>query len=261
MFLKLMKQDIRATARIMVPVYAAAIVLAVFTRVLDLLPQDNAFMSVLTGLVGVLFSLAMTATVIASFVLMIWRFHKNYMTDEGYLMFTLPVSTAELIFSKLLVAIAWFACSALVVSAATLIVGSGGSIQIIGFDQIPPEQLKGAAAAVVAASLVAGVTLCLMLYACMAIGQSFRRRKTLMAVVFFFMFYIVSQIIGVSFIAQIIQNSPSADAILFGDAASMGMMFQFIIGALWRFTGISAVGAVVYYAITHWMLSRKLNLQ
>ena len=261
MFLKLMKQDFRATARIMLPVYAAAIVLAVFTRVLDLLPQNNSFMSVLAALVGLLFSLAMSATVAMSFVLMIWRFHKNYMTDEGYLMFTLPVSTAELIFSKLLVAIAWFACSALVVSAATLIVGSGGSIQIVGFDQIPPEQLKGAAAAVVAASLVAGVTFCLMLYACMAIGQSFRRRKTLMAVVFFFVFYIVSQIIGVSFIAQIIQNSPSADAILFGDAASMGMMFQFIIGALWRFTGISAVSAVVYYAITHWMLSRKLNLQ
>ena len=163
MFLKLMKQDIRATARIMVPVYAAAILLAVFTRVLDLLPQDNAFMSVLAGLVGVLFSLAMSATVVASFVLMIWRFHKNYMTDEGYLMFTLPVSTAELIFSKLLVAIAWFACSALVVSIATLIVGSGGHISFVGFDSIPAEELRSISAAVVTATLVAGVTFCLML--------------------------------------------------------------------------------------------------
>ena len=252
MFLKLMKQDIRATARIMVPVYAAAIVLAVFTRVLDLLPQNNAFMSVLTGLIAMLFSLAMTATVVMSFVLMIWRFHKNYMTDEGYLMFTLPVSTAELIFSKLLVAIAWFACSALVVSVATLIVGSSGSINVVGFDQISPAA---------AMTLVGGVTLCLMLYACMAIGQSFRRRKTLMAVVFFFVFYVVTQIIGVSFIAHIVQTSPSAEALFYGDAATTDMMLQFITGVFWRATAISAVGAAVYYAITHWMLSRRLNLQ
>lgn len=261
MFLKLMKQDIRATARIMVPVYAAAIVLAVFTRVLDLLPQNNAFMSVLTGLIAMLFSLAMTATVVMSFVLMIWRFHKNYMTDEGYLMFTLPVSTAELIFSKLLVAIAWFACSALVVSVATLIVGSSGSINVVGFDQISPERLRGIAAAGVAMTLVGGVTLCLMLYACMAIGQSFRRRKTLMAVVFFFVFYVVTQIIGVSFIAHIVQTSPSAEALFYGDAATTDMMLQFITGVFWRATAISAVGAAVYYAITHWMLSRRLNLQ
>ena len=258
MFLKLMKQDIRATARIMVPVYAAAIVLAVFTRVLDLLPQDNAFMSVLAGLVGVLFSLAMSATVVASFVLMIWRFHKNYMTDEGYLMFTLPVSTAELIFSKLLVAIAWFACSALVVSIATLIVGSGGHISFVGFDSIPAEELRSVSAAVVTATLVAGVTFCLMLYACMAIGQSFRRRKTLMAVVFFFVFYIISQIVGVQLIANAVQNSPPAEAIFTGSSVEM---IQFIRGVLWRSSAISAVGAVVFYAITHWMLAKRLNLQ
>ena len=258
MFLKLMKQDIRATARIMVPVYAAAIVLAGFTRVLDLLPQDNAFMSVLAGLVGVLFSLAMSATVVASFVLMIWRFHKNYMTDEGYLMFTLPVSTAELIFSKLLVAIAWFACSALVVSIATLIVGSGGHISFVGFDSIPAEELRSISAAVVTATLVAGVTFCLMLYACMAIGQSFRRRKTLMAVVFFFVFYIISQIVGVQLIANAVQNSPPAEAMFTGSSVEM---IQFIRGILWRSSAISAVGAAVFYAITHWMLAKRLNLQ
>lgn len=35
------------------------------------------------------------------------RFYKNFFTDEGYLMFTLPVKTSELLLSKLLVAVLW----------------------------------------------------------------------------------------------------------------------------------------------------------
>ena len=128
----------------------------------------------------------------------------------------------------------------------------------MGFDSIPAEELRSISAAVVTATLVAGVTFCLMLYACMAIGQSFRRRKTLMAVVFFFVFYIISQIVGVQLIANAVQNSPPTEALFTGSSVEM---IQFIRGILWRFTAISTVGAVVFYAITHWMLAKRLNLQ
>ena len=125
MFLKLLKQDFRATARLMLPVYAAAILLALFNR-LSLALQDGRveshFLYMFTQLASVLFVLTMAAIVVMSFVLMIVRFHRNYMTDEGYLMFTLPVSTAELIFSKLLTAIFWFLCSVLIFWVSTVIV-------------------------------------------------------------------------------------------------------------------------------------------
>ena len=84
MFLKLLKQDFRATARLMLPVYAAAILLALFNR-LSLALQDGRveshFLYVFTQLASVLFVLTMAAIVVMSFVLMIWRFYKNYMTD------------------------------------------------------------------------------------------------------------------------------------------------------------------------------------
>ena len=73
-----------------------------------------------------------------------------------------------------------------------------------------------------------------------------------------FVFYIISQIVGVQLIASAVQNSPPTEAIFTGSSVEM---LQFIRGVLWRSTAISAVGAAAFYAITHWMLARRLNLQ
>ena len=44
---------------------------------------------------------------VVSLVVVIQRFYKSLLGDEGYLMFTLPVETWKLVMSKLLVAIFW----------------------------------------------------------------------------------------------------------------------------------------------------------
>ena len=54
---------------------------------------------------------------IAAFVLMINRFYKNLLQDEGYVMMTLPVCVHQQIWSKLIVSTVWF--------AATVVVSSG----------------------------------------------------------------------------------------------------------------------------------------
>ena len=98
---KLLKQDFRATARIMLPLYAAVPVLGLFTNLITRLCENqNGFLIRAIGaLVSFVFSLSLIAAVVTTVVLMILRFYRNLMTDEGYLMFTLPVSTTELIFS------------------------------------------------------------------------------------------------------------------------------------------------------------------
>lgn len=261
MFLKLMKQDVRATARLMLPVYAAAVLLAVFTRFFDFLAsrmEQNAFVSTAGALAGFLFSLTMIAIVIMSFVLMIWRFYKNYMTDEGYLMFTLPVNTAELILSKLLVAVGWFFFTGLVTALATRIVSAGsGTVTVVHFDQISDSEMARVAVSGGVAFLVAGIAFCLMLYACMALGQSFKRHKKGMAVLFFFVFYILINIVSVRLFSGVLMGL-SDSVILNFDNASMAALLT---NLLWRCAAVSAVFGVVFYAITHFMLAKRLNLQ
>lgn len=264
MFLKLLKQDFRATARLMLPVYVAAVLLALLSRLGPALQSgrvEGGFLYVFTQLMSILFVMAMFAVVIVSFVLMIWRFKRNLMSDEGYLMFTLPVSTGELIWSKLIVAIVWFFCSAVVVSLCAMLVSYKNdmldvftSINLSGFSD---AQQRSMILGVICSVLVTGVNVCLMFYAAMSVGQSFRSHKTLMAVVFFFVFYIVVQILS----ASVLSGTLSSVAGTLEDIMEQDAVYSVASALLWRTTAFNAVIAAIYYVITHLMLSKKLNLQ
>ena len=68
---------------------------------------DNIFVEILAffSILAYIFSLAAFSFCITLCTAI--RFYKNFFTDEGYLMFTLPVKTSELLLSKLLVAVLW----------------------------------------------------------------------------------------------------------------------------------------------------------
>lgn len=85
-------------------------------------PYRTGAASVLMGLLNVAFWIFVVATGAITALLMIYRFYKNYMTDEGYLMFTLPVNRHQLIWSKLLSALLYTAASAVAVTLSILLV-------------------------------------------------------------------------------------------------------------------------------------------
>ena len=79
---------------------------------------------------------------------MVYRFYKNLMTDEGYLMFTLPVSRSQLIWSKLIVSMAWGILSAVLAALMWTMVLSvtGGENLFAGIFRglrSPMESLSG----------------------------------------------------------------------------------------------------------------------
>ena len=69
----------------------------------------------------VAYVISIVASLAVTFILIILRFYKNLMSEEGYLMFTLPVKTSQLINSKLIVSIFWCLTSILVVISSLLI--------------------------------------------------------------------------------------------------------------------------------------------
>ena len=74
---KLLKHDFRATARIILPVYAAVPVLGLFTNLITRLCENqNGFLIRAIGaLVSFVFSLSLIAAVVTTVVLMILRFY------------------------------------------------------------------------------------------------------------------------------------------------------------------------------------------
>ncbi len=57
----------------------------------------------------------------------LFRFYKNKFTDEGYLTFTLPVSTRQIFLSSFLVMLAWLVLSGVVLAAAVALIALVGA--------------------------------------------------------------------------------------------------------------------------------------
>lgn len=260
---KLLKQDFRATARIMLPLYAAVPVLGLFTNLITHLCENQTgfLINAIGMLVSLVFMLALIAAGVATVVLMVLRFYRNLMTDEGYLMFTLPVSTTELIFSKLIVSVVWFLGTLGVNVLGLLLSGRfRGSSDAIRFQftytfGAPMTQAQAGwfIAGVVVLLILCGIALCLMTYAAMAIGQSFKKNKGLMSVVFFFVLWIGTRIVL---------------TLIFGAfywPATSAVNTMTVLQALWTVLGCACVGALAFcvgfFFLTHGMLRKHLNLQ
>ena len=101
MLRKLLKHEFRATARIMLPLFGLLVLASVGANlsIRGMLDSDSTFLSTLGTILIMLFTVAIVAVGIMAFILMINRFYKNLLQDEGYVMMTLPVSIHQQIWT------------------------------------------------------------------------------------------------------------------------------------------------------------------
>lgn len=94
---KLLKYELKASARTFFPLYLALIVVSIIAglsgKTTSILAQ---------GISGFVMGGLFVSLVVLTIMVIIQRFSKNLLEDEGYLMFTLPVSSKTLILSKCL---------------------------------------------------------------------------------------------------------------------------------------------------------------
>lgn len=196
MLSKLLRHEFRATGRIMLPVYALLLVscggCTLFGRLLGRYPESTV-LSVVQTVFATLFGVTTFGMLLLTLVLMVYRFYKNLMTDEGYLMFTLPVSRSQLIWSKLLVALVWSVLSTVLAALAWMaeisVVGRENVFSLIAqglrsLRQHLSGNLTGCAAALVVLCLVSCLVSFLKFYAAISLGHSFSNHKVLLSVVF-----------------------------------------------------------------------------
>ena len=113
MLRKLLKHEFRATGRIMLPLFGILLLVSVGANFSSrgMLNSDSSLLRTLGTIFIMLFIVGIFAVGIISFVLMINRFYKNLLQDEGYVMMTLPVCVHQQIWSKLIVSTVWFAAT------------------------------------------------------------------------------------------------------------------------------------------------------
>lgn len=118
---KLLRHEFYATGKNLLPIYGITIILSLLNRIITNVDIFNGPMGIISGLMLAAYVISIIATFIVTFIIIILRFYKNLMTDEGYLMFTLPVKPLQLINSKLITSIIWIIVSVITVFLSLLV--------------------------------------------------------------------------------------------------------------------------------------------
>lgn len=267
MLSKLLKYEFRATGRIMLPVYALLLVTAGGTSVTGSLMgryPESTVLSIFRTLFMTLFAFTTFGVLLLTLVLMVYRFYKNLMTDEGYLMFTLPVSRSQLIWSKLLVALVWSVLSTVLAALAWMaeisVVGRENVFSLIAqglrsLRQHLSGNLTGCAAALVVLCLVSCLVSFLKFYAAISLGHSFSNHKVLLSVVFYIGFGIAVQTILSVVTAAGIRIDVDPD--FWADPPAAALLSYVI----WGTAAWSVLECAAYYILTLLTLKKRLNLQ
>lgn len=266
MLRKLLKYEIKATARLFLPMYATVLIFSVLNKVFSLLKGMSTFNGILENVVKIFSSLTVLiyvvfiiATFALTLIVLIQRFYKNLLGDEGYLMFTLPVKPSTHIISKMLVSAMWSLCS-VVVTIFSVAILAFQSIDLRKFftdleqtlaytNSINMSQLLDIFWFAMVYFLISLFMNSLMIYASIAIGSLFYNHRVLYSFAGYLVLYIICQIVtSIALVIEMLLNGVDS-------------IYKFASFSLITSIGLSIALTLGYYFITNYILSKKLNLE
>lgn len=279
---KLLKYENKTLAKTLFPLGIGVLLVALlgaFMMKLNLFLEGRAseFVSSLVGITtAILLIFSFLAIISAAFIavfLILQRYYKSFFTDEGYLTFTLPVKTHELLFTKLISSILWSLFIALCVVAGIVLFGLFGTSvgwindEVSDFFRLLFEEIgrffgefKGVAVLQTVEGIFLGIgTLCmqfLMYELAITLGSIIAKKHKILAS--------IGMYFGVNFACQTINSILVLFAfpvLLFegNDAINLEVPQTLTLFLLFPLI-LYAVYSVVFFLINRHLLKNKLNL-
>ena len=263
---KLLKYEIKATGRIFLPFFLSLLVFAGINKFISSFGFQKWDTPAIISMV--IYIMIMVGMFVMTFIVMIQRFYRNLLSDEGYLMFTLPTRPWKHIASKLLVSMMWMVTSVIVAMISILIIAfDKRAITEItkGFATFSNQLFEqlGASVYLLALEIIVGILISLasgilIVYASIAIGHLFSQHKTLASFGTFIilntftqiLFMLISLTPGIAYLSNIHISS--------NDFVAVQSVIQLVIVYGISFTGLLSVA---YFAVTNIILSKRLNLE
>lgn len=275
---KLLKYEAQYYARTLIIYEIVLFALAIFTRLLMVFETDSIIYYLLQGSSFILFGLAAFACSIMVSVISVYRFYKNLFTSEGYLTFSLPVSTNQHLFAKLFWAVLYNMIVFVSTVLASLITISGDILNetvkagvfllenlFKTFKDVPIGlHIVFYIIEFIAIIILSTAGSLLIFYACIAIGQTAKKNRILLSVAVYFGYMMLSEMIG-TFISIIMSIFATSELFI----TMFEKIGEFINNHPFEFVHIimiisivsSILVAAVCYFITHRIITRKLNLE
>lgn len=276
---KLIRYDMKSMSRAFIPMWILAPVIALMLSVSIRgtiawanSPLAGNFMATGNGMVMAVMMLLFTGVMIGLAVMtilfVIQRFWNGLLKDEGYLMFTLPVETWELITSKgitatvislISIADGIFACAILAIASVDEVIEALSGAWVYFWREVTEE--IGALFWVMAVLLILLMVLSTaksiyQAYAAMALGQLFESHRVIGSCVAYVGMSIVLSVLT-SIVTMIIGMFVPDDWIYYVN--SRGELFG--VGYLLLLLIVTAVQLLIFHVIAERILSTRLNLE
>lgn len=256
---KLLKYEFKSTGRTFLPIYGALLITSFLTRlfVFNKDFSNSFFLGIFQVVISSLFGFLLMAVFILTLVVSLQRFYKNLLGEEGYLSMTLPVRPWQHICCKSLTSLVWYIFSSIAAFLAFLILAYEKGMLGDFFKAIVTLIRRGSLNAQILTAcgeffLFAALGILaftMMLYASMALGQLNANKRLLTS---------FGAFLALNFLVQI----------LMGVLGNLAAQWIFPVSDDWAIHVALLLSIVVelfflagFFAITNYILSRKLNLE
>lgn len=260
---KLMKYEWKATWKLLTAANLLTVVMTVLAWCMVHVVEhsgDFRMVDFMTVMVVITYVLSMFVVYAGTAIYLIYRFYTSTYGDQGYLLHTLPVDTHHIIIAKTLVSAIWVGISVALIYLSVFVLfmssgdaffnmmeGMADAVELISGDEITAFMLI--------MTMIAGIfsifARVLKIGACISLGQLSSNHKLLCSFGWYLGIYVVECVIqGIYFVIRL----------AFADYVSQENYFSYF-GADWETTLLAGiVSCVVFYILTWYVMSHKLNL-
>ncbi|MGC4019888.1 MAG: hypothetical protein QM793_12120 [Muricomes sp.] len=263
---KLLKYDLKYGVRIFIILHAILLTACVLGRFLfmdklDFQAEPDIIFSVIAPFFA-LFVVLFSTISLGTLALLAVRFYKNLFTDEGYLSWTLPATSTQQIWAKILSGAVWYILDILisVISLAILVTGNNVTT---AYAKVAPEftaalgmPLEHYSLIILLFTLASTVSSIIMIYMCIAVGQLFPGHRVLGSILAYFILSTVIQVVvlGLMFAFNMFPY-------IYTNNVTVEMNATEIMLSIFKLSGgISFISTILEYIAMHHILSKKLNL-
>ena len=289
MLKKLFKHDFRALSRTLFPLQIGILgggLVATLLSALSIRLSESSWAgahgsNLLKGLLmavtvtsAVLIGVAIMASLIVTLIFICYHFYRSFLSDEGYLTFTLPVKTSDLLWSKLFAGMLWVLINGVVVMVALMIFAVFGTttntlinMEVLNafrtfFTDLLPQAAQYISiplmiVEVVVISILALAAQLLQVYFAIIVGGQVAKKHRILAAIG--MYLLINMGVGIisSVFMSLVTFGEGAMSLALNSAQEVGTFMTTIFG--WYgvlFAGLS----VLFFLISKSILKKNLNL-
>lgn len=259
---KLLKYEIPAMGRKMLPLYAAwaaaAFILGLSTQSAD---SKSEFIVVISAL---LYTAIATAIMVMTVIMIVQRYSNSLLGDEAYFNHVLPVTASAHIANKLISATLWVFVTILVAALTAILIGLGGLIvaglhgmnigsilhDLFNIDFNFPKHFGLYVIEVLILVLASAVKTIMQIYAAVTIGRQVPNHTTLASIGAYIVIMMFESTVGRMMVPVFLRGWMQIDL---SEAASLQQVFiPALIGTV--------LFSALYFFICKYLMEKRLNL-